>query len=263
MYIIGALLCIASAVVSTAALLQSGVIFPLYIYPGDGCAGWTTVIGDVSSFSLIQFYFIVNPSNGPGGRPGSQPDANYQACIASLKSAGTAAGNVKVLGYVSTKRGARARSKVLKDIETYHQWSSAWRPDGIFFDEAATGAAKLHIYRTYVSRVHHVFGTSFVVLNPGTTPDASYFSIADLIVTFEDFYNNFSASKLTISAATPAHKQAVILHDGPTPVPFTIVDEISAIIGVGASFITEFSTYSSVPQDYSGFLGNIIGSQTA
>lgn len=171
------------------------------------------------------------------------------------------------MGYVATGHGSRAASLVTADIDTYSQWTSTYRPDGIFFDEVATAAPLFANYQTYSARVHTDFGTSFIVLNPGAVPATTdYYSIADLIVTFEGFYNDFDASDLTISAAAAAHKQAVILHDGPTQVSWQAVDNIAGIIGVGASFITDFANdvaYENFPTDWNTFLGDLISAQTA
>ncbi|KAG6911032.1 hypothetical protein DXG01_005448 [Tephrocybe rancida] len=217
--------------------------------------------------SIVQFYVIVNPASGPGAT-NSQPDVNYQACIALLRTTGAASGNnVKILGYVATGFGNRASSAVTTDIDTYSNWASAYRPEGIFFDEVATSARFLTNYQTFATRVHTDFGSSFVVLNPGAAPaTTAYYTIADLIVSFEGFYDDFTTSNLSISASAPAHKQAVILHDGPTPIPYTTVDTIAEIVGVGASFITDFpnaGAYENFPSDWFSFLGDLIAAQTA
>lgn len=117
----------------------------------------------IKSNSNLHFYVIVNPDSGPG-TSGSQPDSNYQACIASLRTAGTADHNVLILGYVPTGYGSDSSSGVISSINTYSGWSSSYRPDGIFFDEVATTASALPTYQTYSSQVHTDFGTSFVSL---------------------------------------------------------------------------------------------------
>jgi Spherulation-specific family 4 len=109
----------------------------------------------------VSFYVIVNPNSGPGAA-GTQPDANYQACIAQLRTAGAANGNLKILGYVPTGHAADSSAAVMSQIDTYSQWSSAYRPDGIFFDEVSQLAVDLTLYQSYSSKVHADFGTSFV-----------------------------------------------------------------------------------------------------
>jgi hypothetical protein len=109
----------------------------------------------------LSFLIIVNPASGPGA-PGTQPDTNYQTCIAQLRTAGAANGNLKILGYVPTGHAADSGVDVMSKIDTYSQWSSAYRPDGIFFDEVSQLAADLPLYQSYSSKVHADFGTSFV-----------------------------------------------------------------------------------------------------
>ncbi|KAF8875177.1 hypothetical protein BD779DRAFT_1790287 [Infundibulicybe gibba] len=81
-------------------------------------------------------------------------------------------------------------------IGIYSQWGSAYRSDGIFFDEVATSA----------------------------TSDADgYFETVDLIVTFGGLYNN-------LSPTMPSRKQVVLLTEGPLRLPFGIVDELASAL---------------------------------
>ncbi|RDB26835.1 Spherulin-4 [Hypsizygus marmoreus] len=261
------LLVLLNACISTLALLPSGVIFPLYIYPGDNCVAWAPLISAIRTNTVLQFYLIINPASGPGAA-GTQPDTTYQACIATLRSTGAAAGgNVKLLGYVATGYGSRTSSLVTTDIHTYSQWATTYRPEGIFFDEVATAANQLSTYQTYSTKVHTDFGTSYIVFNPGAVPATTgYYGISDLIVTFEGFYNDFDASDLIIGPSSPSRKQAVILHTGPTQIPSQIVQNLASIIKVGASFITDFPNaiaYQNFPTDWNGFLGDLVSAQTA
>ncbi|KAF8066774.1 Spherulation-specific family 4 [Lyophyllum atratum] len=260
------ILTILNACVGSFALLPSAVIFPLYIYPGDNCAAWAPLISSISTHRTLQFQIIVNPASGPGAA-NSQPDTNYQACVAQLRTTGAANGNnVKILGYVATGFGNRAVSAVTADIDTYKGWTAAYRPEGIFFDEAATAASFLTNYQTFSARVKTDFGsTGYVVLNPGTVPASTgYFSIADIVVTFEGFYSDFSASDIPVSTATPALKQAAIIHDGPTQVNVATVQTLTKTIGVGASFITDFANavaYSNIPTDWTAYLNALVSTQ--
>ncbi|GLB41046.1 putative spherulation-specific family 4 [Lyophyllum shimeji] len=250
---------------SSLALLPSGVIFPLYIYPSDNCAGWAPLVSSISTHRTLQFTIIVDPASGPGSAD-SQPDTNYQACIAQLRSTGAANGdNVRILGYVATGHGSRTVSAVLTDIGTYNGWSAAYRPDGIFFDEAATDPSFLSNYQSFTTTVRNEFGpNSYIVLNPGAVPDTGYFSIAHLVVSFEGFYSDFSASSIPISSATPANKQAAIIHDGPTNVNLTTVRTLTRTVGVGASFLTDFPNavaYENYPTDWTTYLNDLVSTQ--
>ncbi|TFK34640.1 Spherulation-specific family 4 [Crucibulum laeve] len=248
----------------TLALLPTGVIVPLYIYPGT-CTDWAFLINAIQSYPTIQFYVIINPNSGPGGAPGTQPDTNYQSCTASIRRAGASAGNAKLLGYVATGYGSRTNATVTSDVDTYSQWTVSYRPDGIFFDEVATAASSLSLYQAFSNRVHQNFGANgLVFLNPGTTPETSgYFNIANLIVTYEDTYNGYSSSSLTITTNSPANKQSVILHTGPAQLPLSIVQQLTST-GLGAIFITNYPSadaYSFAPSYWSTFLSYIVSSQ--
>jgi len=249
---------------STLALLTSGVIFPLYIYPSDNCAAWSSVISGIQSHTTIQFYMVVNPGSGPGSA-GSQPDTTYQACIARLRTTGAASGNnVKILGYVATGGGSRASADVLTDINTYSNWTSTYRPEGIFFDEASNKASFLSAYTTYTSQVRSKFTTSHIILNPGVVPETTgYFNIADQIVTFENYYSEFQPSDIVISSAAPASKQSVIIHDGPATTSSSLIHELTSVLKVRSIFVTNFPNavaYQNVPSDYSNFL-NLVAAQ--
>ncbi|TFK34632.1 Spherulation-specific family 4 [Crucibulum laeve] len=252
---------------TTLALLPSGAIFPLYIYPGDGCYAWLGVNDTINGYPEIPHYIVVNPASGPGAS-GTQPDTNYQACIASFRTTAAAHGNnLKFLGYVATGFGFRASTAVKADIDTYNQWATSYRPDGIFFDEVATVTSFLPTYQTYSTKVRKDFGTSLVILNPGATPQTSgYFNIADFIVTFKGFYNGFNQSDLTINTDRPAHKQIVILHDAPIQSLPNVVIQLAGIIGVGASFSTNFPdavAYEKIPDQWDLFVGTLAAEQSA
>jgi hypothetical protein len=167
---------------SPQALRPTGVLFPLYIYPGDNCVGWDSVISGyveifdskstqvhyiprITSQSTIQFYIVVNPASGPGA-PGSQPDANYQACTARLRTTGTAAGNVQILGYVSTQYANREQASVLADISTFSAWKSDYKPEGIFFDEVNATTDHLAQYQNFVSQARSQIGSGQVRSTP-------------------------------------------------------------------------------------------------
>jgi len=238
-------------------VLASGVVFPLYIYPGTNCAGWTAVSSVIASHPTMPFYIIVNPDSGPGGAANSQPDANYQACIPTLRPAANP--NVHVLGYVATGFGTRASSAVEADVLTYAGWGSAYRPTGIFFDETQGGtSALLTLYTSYASYARLQISGAFVTLNPGTSIDSSYYSIADQIISYENTYASFSTSALVISSSSPASKQAVLFHTAPTTLPTSTITTLVHTEAVAALFITPVSLadnpYNSIPSYWSDFV---------
>ncbi|KAG9073592.1 hypothetical protein FS749_014914 [Ceratobasidium sp. UAMH 11750] len=245
----------------TRAALASGIIFPLYIYPGDNCAGWSSAISAITAYPTLPFYFIVNPNSGPGG-VNTQPDANYQACVPKLRP--SANPNVKLIAYVSTNYGNRAQLDVQADVRTYAQWASAYRPNGFFFDETDGNATKQSIYSGYASYAKSQIPNAFITLNPGTSAVAAgFYTFADQIVTVEKYFSDFSPSDYTIGASSPASKQAVILHDSPSSLPSSTITRIVKTDKIGAVYITDDvqagnqNPYDSLPTYWSSFLSAV------
>ncbi|VDC03830.1 unnamed protein product [Peniophora sp. CBMAI 1063] len=231
------------------AALGLNILFPAY-FCGDGndcftqsCAQYDPIVSQAQAHPNVDFYTIINPDNGPLSTSDLYP--NYATCIPELKNAGT---NSFVLGYVSTKNGNRAVSDVEADIDTYASWSTSYRPTGIFFDEVPDGAKKVSQYASYATYARDA-GFNFIVFNPGTTANSGYFSPADLVVTFEDLYSSFATSDLSITSSTPAAKQAVILYNGPSTAPASLISQLGSL-GIGAVFITDDTLpnpYDTVP----------------
>ncbi|CUA68110.1 Spherulin-4 [Rhizoctonia solani] len=243
------------------AALASGVIFPLYIYPGDNCASWTNAISAATNHPNLPFYFIVNPNSGPGDLY-SQPDANYQACVPKLKPATNP--NVKLIGYVATKYGNKAQSTVHAEVDTYAQWGSAYKLDGIFYDEVLAQSSARSIYSGYTSYAKSKIANAFVSLNPGTKPeDNTFYTFADQILSVENYFNNFSPSLYTIGSSTPAAKQAFILTDSPSTTPTSTINQIIKTDKIGALYITDDvqangqNPYDTFPSYWTGFVNAV------
>jgi len=123
---------------------------------------------------------IVNPSSGPG----NNIDNNYVNFIDELNS------YKKILvGYVYTKWANRDIDEVKQDIDTWLDFYPKIK--GFFFDEVNTSKEAFDYYKDLANYVKNK-GNYKIVLNPGTSIDESYFSIADLIVVFEDDFKNFN-----------------------------------------------------------------------
>ncbi|KAH7341096.1 Spherulation-specific family 4 [Rhizoctonia solani] len=240
------------------AALASGIIFPLYISPGDGCAGWATAISAVTTHLNLPFYFIINPNSGPGAS-NSQPDANYQACIPKLRPAANP--NTKILGYVPTWFADTTRSsEVQEDVRTYAQWGSAYRPTGIFFDQTPTNSSTQNLYLGYTSYAKSRIANAFVTLNPGTKATEAFYDFADQIISVENSYSKFSPSLYTTGSSTPTAKQAVILTDSPSTLPTSTINQIIKTDKIGALYITDDmqangqNPYDSFPSYWAGFV---------
>lgn len=122
--------------------------------------------------STLPRLLVINPASGPG----LAPDPAYREAIAAAQAGGT-----HVLGYVPTTWGARPAEEAEPEIDRYRDWYGV---DGVFLDEAASGASRLSYYHA-LSHHARAVGADFVVLNPGLMPAREYFAIADAIVTFE------------------------------------------------------------------------------
>ncbi|KAF8682574.1 Spherulation-specific family 4 [Rhizoctonia solani] len=245
------------------AALASGIIFPLYIYPGTSCSGWTPLINAITTHPNLPFWVVVNPASGPGA-VNSQPDANYQACIPQLRPAANP--NVKVLGYVPTGFGSRAQSAVQADITTYSQWGASYKPNGIFFDEVAANSANQILYSGYSGFAKNKISGAVITLNPGVATPAEYYGFSDQIVTREDNYNNFSPSQYTIGSSTPASKQAVILHTTETTPPTCMLNAIVRVDKIGAVYFTSDvlpNPYDMFPPYWAGLVDAVQAAASA
>lgn len=90
------------------------ILVPLYIYPAP--SAWDPLYTAADAHPALDFYVVVNPSNGPGD--GVLPDANYAEALGRL----TALPNVKVVGYVHCSYGVRPAEVIVEEIERYRGW---------------------------------------------------------------------------------------------------------------------------------------------
>lgn len=93
-----------AAVASTST---TGVIVPLYAYPGPM---WQGLIQAKQAHPSVPVIAIINPDNGPG----SWQDPTILQGVRSLQAAG-----ITVVGYVYTQYAARSLSSVESDINAY------------------------------------------------------------------------------------------------------------------------------------------------
>ncbi|KAJ7801715.1 Spherulation-specific family 4-domain-containing protein [Mycena olivaceomarginata] len=226
-----------------------GILLPLYVYPGTNCAAWSPVFDAISANTNTQWYIIINPNSGPGSF-----DQQYETCVSKLP----ASSNQITMGFVDTKGG-----NVLGDIDTYAGWPSSSRPHGIYFDNVSPTTNQLSTYQGYVSHAKSQ-GFTFIGLDPGqTVTDSSYFSIADLINTYEDSYSSFNSDSLSGTIS----KQSVILVNSPTTGSYSTVISQLESKGVAAVYISTVSDSSSdLPTQLSEFaneVANIGGGATS
>ncbi|KAJ6490245.1 Spherulation-specific family 4 [Mycena vitilis] len=216
------------------------VLLPLYIYPGTNCAAWSPVSDAISAHSSTQWYIVINPDNGPGS-----PDKTYQTCVSQLP----AATNRITMGLIDTQGG-----NVEADIDTYAGWDSSSRPTGIYFDNVSPTTSQLSTYQEYVAQAKSQ-GFTFIGMDPGqTVTDASYFSIADLINTYEASYSSFNPDSLSGTIA----QQSVTLVDAPSTGSYSTVISQLESKGVAAVYITNVGDNSQdLPAQLSEFASEV------
>ncbi|KAI0356486.1 hypothetical protein OH77DRAFT_205955 [Trametes cingulata] len=259
---------LARAVTAAAATLSSGVLIPLNIFPATGgpdCPEWRPLINSIAAHPSLPFWIIINPNSGPGTR-GSQAPLGFQQCIPLLR-----APNVVVLGYVHTSEGVASRQKgVTQDVNTYAGWNKTYRPDGIFFDEVSGQSADFATYQGFVSHARSLFtgSSSFMTLNPGANPeDTAYYTIADLVLSAEDIFSQFSPSQLSLGSSTPPSKQAVVLTDGPSTPPTSLINQLITTDHIKAFYVTTdkqaggANPYDNLPTDLESYLAAVQAAQ--
>jgi len=155
---------------STSSSSDTGVIVPLYTYPGGT---WTSVVQAKVANPGVNIVAVINPDNGPG----ASQDPNYVSGIQALRTAG-----VTVLGYVHTSYAARPAAAVIADIDAYKNW---YNVSGIFLDEMSNVAGNEGYYsslNTYIKSL----GYTLTVGNPGADTIPSYVGTVDVIVIYEN-----------------------------------------------------------------------------
>jgi hypothetical protein len=170
---------------------DQGVIIPIYFYNNDDTNKWEEVI-NIQSEAVV----IINPFNGPG----NEIDENYVTFINDLIN-----NSKKPIGYVHTQWGERDIELVKKDIDTWLQFYP--KIQGFFIDEASESITKIDYYKDIYNYIKSK-GNYFIVLNVGTMPNESYFSIADNIVVYEGDVKNLPNE----ACKSYAYKSSIIVY---------------------------------------------------
>lgn len=307
-------------------MCSTSVLVPLYIYPLNEHIPsiWQPLINayvpfvmdltcsSVRTYPKLNFTVVINPNSGPDGRP-DLPDSQYQRAVPYFQGYA----NVRLVGYVSTLYAKRAIKDSLNDIDLYWRWKElslaktahgSMALDGIFIDEVDWNGDKLDYFKTLYGHIKgKLWKTNkpgrfnkfrfliegYVILNPGCAPwHNGYYSIADLVIVFEDFYRIFTTPPLDdrpfqylaerniadgmrlmvpqSSSTIPSFKLAVMIHDFlPTQSRVvkltqlrTLVYDLVQVKGLGAIFITDlqikkedvYADWSSFWQEFIGFI---------
>ena len=152
---------------ATALATQTGILVPLYSYPGNV---WDNLIKEKNSHPSVPVVAIINPDSGPGVR-----DTNYVAGIKKLQFAG-----IMVLGYVYTHKVDTVTIK--NYVDDYKNW---YNVNGIFFDQMSNVSGNETFYAS-ISNYAKSVGLNYTVGNPGTDTLPTYIGTVDNLVLYDN-----------------------------------------------------------------------------
>ena len=222
-------LAVPSSAFASPASSRTGVIIPLYTYPGSA---WASVIQAKTAHPHVPIIAVINPDNGPG----ASLDQNYASGIQALRSAG-----ITVLGYVYTGYAARPAASVIADIDSYKGW---YNVSGIFLDQMSNAVGHEGYYsslNTYAKSL----GFALTVGNPGANTIPSYVGTVDMMIIYE-------------SAGLPSLSALAGWHTDYAKSNFATISY--GISSVNQTFIASASKYAGYVYLTSGNLPNPYGS---
>jgi hypothetical protein len=171
MHLLFAVVAAATAGSAAGENIQTMAI-PAYFSPGSL---WTQMEDAYPTVGLA----VINPNSGPG----ASQNSDYVTQVASSQAAG-----LTVIGYVNTLSGARDFIDVRSDIDAYYNFYQTL--DGIFLDEVSTNCSDVAYYQDLYEYIKTQGGKGVTVINPGTQTSECYICVSDIIVNFEDNYND-------------------------------------------------------------------------
>jgi len=176
----------------TAYGLKTGVIVPLYTYPGND---WNVLAKEKTNHPSVPIIAIINPDSGPGTK-----DTNYVSGVQKLQSSG-----IKVIGYIYTAN--IGYDAITHDIDEYKNW---YNVNGIFFDQMSNARGN-ETFFAHLTNYSKSIGLNFTVGNPGIDTIPSYIGTVNNMVTydnpdlpllsdFEGWHKNFTKSNFSLIA---------------------------------------------------------------
>jgi hypothetical protein len=213
-------------------------LIPLYIYP--------TNLTDENKKDLIQLntntnnnIVIINPNNGPG----DYIDKHYIELLEFLNNT-----NIQSIGYIFTSYSSRDIDEIKNEIDFYSlNYPSI---SGIFFDEVLLENDDNNNYLIEISNYARSKNLKFITLNPGTNIPQKYFDIKyyDLIVTFEDYFDNFVQNKdINYNKSNDITKQSLLVYGYPEQTIFK--NEITKAINDNYDYLYLTTDGDSNPWD--------------
>jgi hypothetical protein len=140
-----------SAPAPNTVLKTTGVLIPLYVYPGKI---WEKAIAAKYAHARVPMVIVANVDNGPG----ANVDPTYLSYIKEAQKAG-----IFVLGYVYTSYSKRSQKTVDADMA---EWYDRYHTDGVFLDEMAVNDPSYYQAATAYAHAHSLW---FVAGNPGVS----------------------------------------------------------------------------------------------
>lgn len=191
-------------------------------------------------------FIILNPSSGPG----EVPDAVLQGYVQQAQAAG-----IRIVGYIYTDLARRGLVDLAAEIRTYEAWYGV---DGIFIDGAQHQAQYIPYYRV-LARLIRATGPDetdgIVFFNPGFVPDEGFMEIADIVGTYEWYYDRYTGAEFPDWIDDyPASRFFHIIHDTPSDeVVLQQVLDLAEQRNTGYLYITdrvESAAYGSLPSNW-------------
>ena len=221
-----------------ASSMCQNIIVPAYFDPATNPATWTELTGSTGAK-----YVIVNPASGPG----NSVDPTYVAAIKNLRADG-----ITPLGYVDSGYTNVQLSTAEQNVT---KWKSMYGISDIFIDEVggtdANSTKELPYYTSLSQAIKAASPTPFLVLNPGTTVDQGYMSLADMVMIFENSEAVFKTNKLPSWTTDPSYtsKLAEIVYNVPA-------GDLSSVLSstrsqnIGNVYVTDDTISSTSAQPY-------------
>jgi hypothetical protein len=156
--------------VSAATQSSTGILVPLYAYPGST---WTALIEQKQANPSVTTVAAINPNGGSG----SYSDPNFVSGIKSLQAAG-----ITVVGYTTSSYASRSIDAVESEIHNYVTWYGV---NGVYIDEMSNVVGHESYYSSLTSYAKSI-GASLVIGNPGADVPSSYIGTVDTIVIYEN-----------------------------------------------------------------------------
>ncbi|KAF3924563.1 hypothetical protein ABW21_db0209201 [Orbilia brochopaga] len=145
--------------------------------------------------------------------------------------------------------------------------------DGIFVDDMAYSPSSANYYKSFANDIKSIWAvapkapTPYIMMNPGSPIDCSFYSNVDSIVSFEDYYSFLKNAPFSKAPYTncPRYKQAIIIHDfaGSALDQQQVCDNLGETFRVGNIFITNAiqtdteNPYDDVPELLQQFGGSV------